>query len=277
MNIKNNILALCLLGLCSLSFSDTANLDGRHLNADEESNNEEVYDAASLKREQWRGAYQSQKLSLDKTLGGRIPEGFKAGLTTLDSQRQFRSDRAIMGTLMPGAGLDFNQTVKRSTFKNGMVEVELAYRLKRVLKEPVADVASLKRLVDVVAPAVELPDLNFNIEGAPTVFDIVRANVAAHRFVVGSPTSISSLDVDTITVGLHIDDQPIFSAQSNAVIGGQWQMLLELINDRIDQGWIIYPDQWLLTGALGKMHPLSAGRYYVYFGELGELSFLIEP
>jgi hypothetical protein len=54
-------------------------------------------------------------------------------------------------------------------------------------------------------------------------------------------------------------------------------MLLNLINDRIEQGWVIYPDQWLLTGALGQMLPLEKGRYYVSFGDLGELSLLIEP
>lgn len=260
LNVIKRVLALGLLSAATLGFADSRDTES----------------PASVKALQWRGAYQSQKLSLDKKLGGRLPEGFKAGLTSLASQQQFRSDRVIMGALLPGANLDATQAINLTNFKKGMIEVELAFQLKRPVKHAVADVATLKKLVDVVAPAAELPDLGFKAQGVPTVFEIVRANVAAHSFVVGEPVAIESLDIDAITVGLHIDDQPIFSAQSNSLIGGQWQMLLNLINERVEQGWVIYPDQWLLTGALGQILPLEKGRYYVSFGELGELSLLVE-
>jgi len=260
-NLNKMVLAVALLSCSVVGFAQSGDEDS----------------VESLKKLQWRGAYQSQKLSLDKKLGGRLPEGYKAGLTSLASQQQFRSDRPIMGVLLPGAHLDSSQAIKLSDFKKGMFEVELAYRLKRAIRHPVTDVASLKKLVAVVAPAAELPDLGFKAQGMPTVFEIVRANVAARSFVVGTPVAADSVDVEAITVGLHIDDQPVFSAQSGSLIGGQWQMLLNLINDRIEQGWVIYPDQWLLTGALGQMLPLEKGRYYVSFGDLGELSLLIEP
>jgi 2-keto-4-pentenoate hydratase len=255
------VLALSLFGAATISWAD--------------SNGEEI--SASVKALQWRGAYQSQKLSLDKKLGGRVPEGFKAGLTSCASQQQFHSDRAIMGVLLPGANLDSTQAVNLTHFKRGMIEVELAFRLKQPIKHAVADVASLKKLVADVAPAAELPDLGFKSIGMPSVFEIVRANAAAHSFVVGEPVAIGSVDIDAITVGLHHNDQIVFSAQSNSLAsGGQWPMLLELINDRVAQGWVIYPDQWLLTGALGQMLPLQAGRYYASFGELGVLSLLVE-
>ncbi len=255
------VLALSLLGATAIGFAET----------------DEVESPESLNVLRWQGAYQSQKLNLDKKLAGRLPDGFKAGLTSLASQQQFHSDRPIMGVLLPGASLDSTQAISLSNFKKGMIEVELAFRLKRTIKHPVADVESLRALVDVVAPAVELPDVGFKVQGAPTVFDIVRANAAAHSFVVGTPVTAASIDVEAVTVGLHFDDMPLFAAQSDSLIGGQWQMLLNLINERIEQGWVIYPDQWLLTGAIGQMQPLASGRYYASFGDLGELSLLVEP
>lgn len=257
----NLLLVLGLLSVASVGLTDT----------------KQAQSADSLNELRWQGAYQSQKLSLDKKLGGRLPEGFKAGLTSSASQNKFRSDRPIMGVLLPGASLDSAQPIGLSNFKKGMIEVELAFRLKRVLKHTVTDVESLKTLVDVVAAAAELPDIGFKAEGAPTVFDIVRANTAAHSFVVGAPVAIANVDVEALTVGLHLDDIPVFTAQSNSLIGGQWQMLLNLINERIEQGWVIYPDQWLLTGAIGDMLPLSAGRYYASYGDLGDLSLMVEP
>lgn len=275
-NMIKVLLALGLMSVWMPGMADTAEAESQAIeNLGIE--NQGVENPVVLKALQWQGAYQSQKLSLDKMLGGRLPEGFKAGLTSLASQQQFRSDRPIMGVLLPGAKLDFTEIIKHSEFRQGMFEVELAFRLKRTLEHTVADVATLKKLLDVVAPAAELPDLGFQSQKPPTVFDIVRANVAARRFVVGTPVSIASIDPEAITVGLHIDDQAIYSAQSSTLIGGQWGMLLKLINDRIDQGWVIYPDQWLLTGAIGPMRPLEVGRYYVSFADLGELSLLVEP
>jgi 2-keto-4-pentenoate hydratase len=270
-NMIKVLSALGLLSICVQGMANTAEADSQGIE------NKSVETPVFLKAVQWQDAYQSQKLSLDKMLRGRLPEGFKAGLTSLASQRQFHSDRSIMGVLLPGAKLDSNEIIKRSDFRQGMFEVELAFRLKRTLEHKVADVATLKTLLDVVAPAAELPDLGFQSQKPPTVFDIVRANIAARRFVVGTPVSITSIDPESISIGLHIDDQVIYSAQSSVLIGGQLGMLLKLINDRIDQGWVIHPDQWLLTGAIGPMLALEAGRYYVSFADLGELSLLVEP
>ncbi|MFT7405658.1 hypothetical protein [Zhongshania sp.] len=259
--VLNLLFVLSLLSLASTGVAET----------------DDTLSPESLNALRWQGAYQSQKLSLDKKLGGRLPEGFKAGLTSLGSQKKFRSDRPIMGVLLPGAGLDSVQPISLSNFKKGMLEVELAFRLKRPLNHSVADVASLKKLVAVVAPAIELPDIGFKAQGVPTVFDIVRANVAAHSFIVGTPVAIASIDVEAVTVELNLNDVPLFAAQSDSLIGGQWQMLLNLINERIEQGWIVYPDQWLLTGAIGPIQPLEAGRYNVFYSDLGELSLLLEP
>jgi 2-keto-4-pentenoate hydratase len=265
------LLALGLLSICVPGMADAAEVKRQG------TENNSIETPVFLDALQWQSAYQGQKLNLDKMLRGRLPEGFKAGLTSLASQRRFHSDRPIMGVLCPGAKLDSTEIIKHSDFRQGMLEVELAFRLKRTLEHKVADVVTLKTLLDVVAPAAELPDLGFQSQKPPTVFDIVRANVAAHRFVVGTPVSMASIDPEAITIGLHIDDQVIYSAQSSTLIDGQLGMLLKLINDRIDQGWVIYPDQWLLTGAIGPIRPLEIGRYSMSFGDLGELSLLVEP
>lgn len=215
-------------------------------------------------------AYRQQRDQQVSQLNGQRPFGFKAGLTSTASREAFGSDRSVAGVLRRGAEGDV--TLALGDFGKGRVEMELAFQLTDRIDTPIADVAALRPLVARVAPALEFPDLALLGPGRPTALTIVRANVAAHRVVVGQGTVLGSGDLNSFSARLYRDDQLISEGRSDGVLGGQWQALLELINTMLAAGWTLHPDQWLLTGALDGMQVLASGHYRLNVEGLGEVS-----
>ncbi len=206
---------------------------------------------------EWQSAYIDQNLS--QTLPGvASPAGFKAGLTSLLSRQRFHSDRAVFGNLPSGSVLD-GGAVSLADFGKGMLEMELAFQLRDVQRQPMDSVAELKSKLSRVALALELPDLS-RIPAPLSALNIVRGNVAAHYFAVAAGVPLSA-DIGRLELELTKDGAPVIEAPAEALAEGQWQTLLALINQRIALGWEIRPDQWLLTGALGGMQPLERGHY----------------
>ena len=231
----------------------------------------------------WRKAYADQHDAMLIRLAGQRPAGFKAGLTSSAGQKMFNSDRAVYGVLPPNTKIASEKPIQLSDFGRGMIELEMAFRVKQTVNSEIADVPSLTALLADVAPAFELPDLGLLRNPAEGALGIVRANTAAHSFVVGEAKSMKDLvstkgfNIDSLAVKLRCNDDEILSAASGDLLGGQWQNLLKLINDRVAQGWIIYPDQWLLTGAIGQMLPLQAGRCEGEISGLGNLAINVLP
>lgn len=214
-------------------------------------------------------AYRDQRQSQLQMLDGARPFGFKAGLTSPASREAFGSDRSVAGVLRRGQlG---GGSLSLADFGKGRVEMELAYQLAEPVSEPIVDLASLRAKVARVAPALEFPDLALLGSKPDSVLAIVRGNVAAHSALVGSSTELAQRDPDALLASLYVDGKLLSESGSNTVIGGQWQALLTLINTLVAAGWTIYPDQWLLTGALDGMHTLQLGHYRLVMTTLGEV------
>ena len=54
-------------------------------------------------------------------------------------------------------------------------------------------------------------------------------------------------------------------------MAGQLDALTWLINEVLDQGYEIKPEQFLITGTIGPMVPATPGRYSADFAQLGEI------
>ncbi|QQD16964.1 hypothetical protein I6N98_11290 [Spongiibacter nanhainus] len=225
--------------------------------------------ASAAEPDNFDQAYRDQRAKQLQLLAGEPPFGFKAGLTSLASREAFGSDRSVAGVLRQGSRS--GSALSLGNFGKGRVEMELAYQLAEPVSEPVASEAALRAKVARVAPALEFPDLALLGAKPESVLAIVRGNVAAHRAVVGAATELVELEPNELTARLFRDEQRVSTSRASAVIGGQWQALLSLINTLVAAGWTLYPDQWLLTGALDGMHPLQAGRYRLVVDGLDEL------
>jgi 2-keto-4-pentenoate hydratase len=224
-------------------------------------------------------AYQVQSLAVKQRLGSKRPNGFKAGLTSLASQKKFGVDVAVAGVLLADGhhvkeGGRF--VIDRSGFNNIMLEAEIGFRLKTSVKEKVADVATLKMMVAEVLPVVEFPDLSFD---RPTLLkgeDIIANNVVAKQHIAGESQSLGSLEINALSVFIYKDGEMILKGSSSDAMGDQWQALLWLINKTVENGWQIDQGQILITGALGKMIPAKPGYYQIDYGALGQIDFLLE-
>lgn len=225
----------------------------------------------------WQRSYQQQ---FDEQSIRGTPLGFKAGLTTRETQQKFASDRAVAGVLW--TALEVGAPVSLAGFAKPMIELELAFRLREPVTQPLDSIAQLKGLVAEVAPAFELPDLGRLRHTPPSATGIVRDNVAAHSFVVAKSMTIPLEMLDALSVRLWHNGQLVVEAPTSSLLGGPWQTLLELINNRVAYGWTIEPGQWLLSGALGGMHSLEPEEYVgevLWGGEVvvGRAQLLVDP
>ncbi len=233
-----------------------------------------AYEASSLKM-----AYRSQTSKVKEALAGRAPSGFKAGLTTRESQQRFGMNSPISGVLWPDTGLVFNgdmTDIQRHDFRKPMLEMELAFRINTLIPEPLADVSEVQFVVSEIMPALELPDLGFDSEVGVTGESIVAANAGASYYVLGAPISVEQVDVNAVQAKLYHDGELNQRGEATQVMGNQWRALFWLINSLVEQGWVLQPGQVLLSGAMGEMIPIETGVYEARFSGLGEVRIQVE-
>lgn len=219
-------------------------------------------------------AYAIQSVLVQAQRESLAVSGFKAGLTTVASQQRFGLDQPVAGVLLSSG---YSQPdVSLLEFKRPMIEVEIALIVSRAITDSLPDVAALKAHVDQVAPAIELPDLDFAEMAGLTGVDIVAANVSASHFIVGDPKNASAIDLQSIAATLERDGDPLLSGRGSDVMGDPWQAGLWLVNAMIAQGWTIEAGQVLLTGAMSPMIPAAAGEYRADYGPLGHMTFFVK-
>ncbi|NRA41874.1 MAG: hypothetical protein HRU21_06135 [Pseudomonadales bacterium] len=159
-----------------------------------------------------------------------------------------------------------------------MIELELAYRLKRDVYKPVtAD--TLLDVLDAVAPAIEIPSLADHTQQSRGE-DLIRRNVYAHQFILGdwqalAPRSFTQLD--QMRLALFCQQQLKSSGTPAGALGGQQSALTWMINHLLKLGFPLRKGHILLTGNLIKMTPLAPCHFTAEFAELGQLAFMAKP
>lgn len=204
-------------------------------------------------------AYRVQTRSVRAKLQGASPAGFKAGLTSAPAQARFKTNDAVAGVLFKEGALQSTDTVSLSEARGLHIEVEIAMRIGTAIHQPLADVAALRAHIDGIAPAIELPNLDFTQPQTLDAVDIVATNVAAAHYIVGAFVPPQQRDPNAVDVRLTCNDKEMFTGKGSDSLGDQWRAALWLVNKTLQQGWSIEPGQILLTGALGKMLPGATG------------------
>jgi 2-keto-4-pentenoate hydratase len=226
------------------------------------------------------GAYRIQHLALEQVLQGRAPAGFKAGLTSAASQRQFGAAEPVAGVLPAGARLradpEEGYQLARRNYRQPMVELEVGFRFAHRISGQLPDVQSLRTHVAAVLPVIEIPDLGHEGEAPPQLADIVAANVFAKQFIAGPERAPGLTDPNAVAVTLYRDGNLLAQGGGRDVQGDQWQALLWLVNRSVASGWTIEPGQVLLTGSMGAPVPLQPGLYVADFGGLGRIEWAVQ-
>jgi len=143
----------------------------------------------------------------------------------------------------------------------------------------VPDVASLKKLIKEVCPAVELPDIRFaEMEGLTEadLIILIAGAVSSAKYIVGKPVPADSLDVTDLKITLTQDGFTVNEGKARDAMGDQWEALLWLVNGAIERGYVIEPGHIMITGAVGHIVPGKPGKYEGDWGELGKVSWTID-
>jgi 2-keto-4-pentenoate hydratase len=220
-------------------------------------------------------AYRVQRELVRLRLAGARPAGFKAGLTSKPSQARFHADGPIAGVLWT----DPKQTpavLQLSKLRGLNIETEVGFRIGAPIHHRLADVSEMKRHVDGIAPAIELPNLDYTKPAELTAADIVASNVAAAYFIVGEFRSPDQRDPNAAAPRLTCAGKEVNVGHARDALGDQWAAALWLVNTMVDQGWSIERGQILMTGALGRMVTAQPGQCVASYGEWGSLEITIE-
>lgn len=219
-------------------------------------------------------AYQLQKAYVrNRVAHGVTMVGFKSGMTSEQTQKHFGVSTPITGVLIEPPLQGSNIVVPLAQAHALKVEQELAFRVSKVISNKVDTVEELKTYFDAIAPAIELPDLNF-IGSDFTVLDIIANNAMVHKLIIGQWRK-PNRNLDNIATSLYCDDKLVINQTSSKVLEGQWSTLLWMVNHVIAQGYTIRPGQILLTGAINGMHEAKACHYTADFGPLGIIRFVV--
>lgn len=220
-------------------------------------------------------AYQLQRAFVHNQVrqGARMV-GFKAGLTGVGEAQKFGLDEPLTGVLIHPPKVGENIVINRQYAQGLMLELELVFKLAETVDRSL-EMAELRQKVAAVAPAIELPDLNFTGENF-TGLDVIANNAMAYKSIVGEWQSIDDLDLDAIEVSLACDGDLLVEGKASNAMGSQWQALLWMVNHLVSHGYSIQPGQILMTGTLTGILPAEPCDYVADYAELGMLTFTIE-
>jgi 2-keto-4-pentenoate hydratase len=219
-------------------------------------------------------AYEIQTRVVRKVLRARNPAGFKAGLTSRTSQERFRAPGPIAGVLIFDSAATPGE-LKLSELRGLHLETEVAMRIGRAIRKRVMNIDELKSHIDGIAPAVELPNLDYEQPQQLNALDIVASNVAAAHYLLGDFVSPSVRDANALTTTLECNGEQVNRGHASDAMGDQWEAARWLVNTVIENGWTLEPGQVLLTGALGKMIPAKPGHCVAQFSNWGQIAVRI--
>ena len=196
--------------------------------------------------------------------------GYKAGLTTESSRRRFKSHEPVIGVLLK-RHIKSQRSLNNN--KRYLFEIEFAFKLKRDLSSLYEVSLPLAKIIDSVAPTLEVADFNFEAINELNVNDIIAANVGASHIRVGKfidfeKVDMSTIEVNAILAGEH--SKRNYSVPSEYIENIKW-----LIKKAYTEGYPLEKNMILMAGSIAKPTILTTGSYHIDFGVLGEHSLLV--
>lgn len=219
-------------------------------------------------------AYQVQRAYVRSRLQDDIIAGFKAGLTSDDSQDEFNINRPIIGILFKKGERQHNDELRINDFNGLMIEAELGFILKKRIYKKVNSIQELKSYVQKIIPVLELPEVVFQSEQIDAV-DLVSVNTGSAYFIPKDEVNWLGLDINQLTVTLSHNGRIILQGQGKDAIGDQWEALRWLVNQVVAYGWVIEKGHLLITGALGGMTYIHPGTYTALYNRETAITFTV--
>lgn len=118
---------------------------------------------------------------------GRVPSGWKVGLTSVEVQRRFGSEGPCFGRLFSDMASPAESTIEWGRFGRPLIEAEIAFRLKKDLNPG----GTASEVIEETIPAIEIVDSRYP-QGPTGLGELVADNVSAAGFVLGHSVPFAS-------------------------------------------------------------------------------------
>jgi 2-keto-4-pentenoate hydratase len=207
--------------------------------------------------------YEVQKLVLASSSQGRRRVGRKIGLTSPAVQQQMGVDTPDFGVLFADMAYGDSQPVPFEALLQPRVEAEVAFVLGTDLPDHAVTGPEVLRAVEFVLPAIEIVDSR--IAGWDiSIVDTVADNASSGLFVTGgSPRSLRDIDdLRAAEMGLTVDGEVVSSGTGAACLGHPLNAVVWLANVVAGLGQPLRAGEIVLSGSLGPLVPVQAGRTY---------------
>lgn len=226
-------------------------------------------------------AYAAQRRVVRQTLAcGTTVAGYKGAFTSAAAQASIGVRGPMHGVLFKSGRLDASPAPAVALEPNRplFVETEIGYIMAVDIGTKLRVPRQALTAVESMVPVIELPvNVAPLLGGSVKAADVIAANFGSSRYIVGKPVSPLILNPpDTFPVTLKRDGQVLHETTGADVLGGQAQNLMTVINQVIDQGYVIHQGDLIICGALGGAKPAAKGSYTATYGRLGTIDFKLE-
>ena len=118
---------------------------------------------------------------------GRVPSGWKVGLTNVDAQQRIGSDGPCFGRLFADMAAPNGSMIEWGRFGSPRIEAEIAFRLGKDLNGEGAAADAIEETI----PAIEIVDSRYP-QGPAGPGELVADNTSGAGFVLGRPEPFTS-------------------------------------------------------------------------------------
>lgn len=177
---------------------------------------------------------------------GRVPSGWKVGLTSPAAQRKFDADGPCFGRLFADMSSPAGSTIESGRFGRPRVEAEVAFRIARDLRpgEPVAEA------IAAVMPAIEIVDSRYP-NGPPNLGALIADNVSGAGFVLGRPTVLGAdFDLASCRATVHRNGAFECTGSGAECLGSPLNSLDWLVGELDRRGRRLRAGEIVLSGSL---------------------------
>ncbi len=198
--------------------------------------------------------------------------GYKIAATSIEGQKHINVSGPIMGMLFKHNLYYNNETINFINYTMGVAEPEIAFKLSKNISSNLKEIKEIKRCIDYVIPAIELPDTRFNHFESAGEFQLIADNACAKYLFLGSPYSI----IDNINFENHFVNisaiNSINEGNTVNVLGSPIKALFWAVNELITYSLPIKKNMIITTGTCTiPIKFQDKDKLDAYFGVIGKV------
>ncbi|MEQ1494889.1 MAG: fumarylacetoacetate hydrolase family protein [Novosphingobium sp.] len=191
---------------------------------------------------------------------GRQVRGYKVGLTSKAMQEMSGATEPDFSAMTDDLFLPEDTPIDFARFFKPMVEIEIAFVLKRGLNSSGVLPVDVLQATDFILPAIEIVDFRVGPAAGMTVVDTVADLAACGAAVLGAnPRRLQDIDLRRVHGQMVINGEIAQQGHASAVLGNPVTAVAWLANKLGEFGITFEAGQTILTGSFVRAMPVKAG------------------